>query len=40
MSQKAVIKSLFYITHVDNLGSILQHGILSHAQIDSRQVCG
>jgi O-acetyl-ADP-ribose deacetylase (regulator of RNase III) len=38
MTQKASIKSLFYITHVDNLSSILQRGILSHGQIESQGV--
>lgn len=32
------IKSLYYITHIDNLPSILQHGILSHDQIAERGV--
>jgi ssDNA thymidine ADP-ribosyltransferase, DarT/Macro domain len=30
------VHTLFYITHVDNLESILQHGILSHAERDRR----
>ena len=31
-----MIKSLFYITHINNLPSILQHGILSHQQVTAR----
>ena len=38
MARKAEIKSLFYITHVENLPSILRHGILSHAQIEAGNV--
>ncbi len=38
MAQKAVIKSLFYITHIENLPSILKHGILSHGLVESRHV--
>ncbi|MCS6887469.1 MAG: DarT ssDNA thymidine ADP-ribosyltransferase family protein [Chloroflexus sp.] len=33
---KPNIRSLFYITHLDNLPSIVQHGILSHAQVEAR----
>ncbi|MFN4279709.1 DarT ssDNA thymidine ADP-ribosyltransferase family protein [Thermosynechococcus sp.] len=29
---KRTVKNLFYITNVDNLPSIFQHGILSHQQ--------
>ena len=32
------IKSLYYITHVNNLPSILEHGILSHARIEETGV--
>jgi O-acetyl-ADP-ribose deacetylase (regulator of RNase III) len=32
------IKSLFYITHVDNVPSMLAHGILSHAEMERRGV--
>lgn len=32
---KAEIKSLFYITHVENVPSILSHGILSHAGVEA-----
>jgi O-acetyl-ADP-ribose deacetylase (regulator of RNase III) len=32
------IKSLYYITHIDNLESILQHGILSHQLIQSQGI--
>jgi hypothetical protein len=38
MATAADVKSLFYITHVDNLPSIVRYGILSHAEIESRQV--
>lgn len=30
------VKSLYYITHRDNVPSILKHGILSHASILDR----
>lgn len=32
------VKNLYYITHVDNLPSILSRGILSHNQIESQNV--
>jgi O-acetyl-ADP-ribose deacetylase (regulator of RNase III) len=35
MRKKAEISSLFYITHVENLPSILTRGILSHSQIEA-----
>jgi O-acetyl-ADP-ribose deacetylase (regulator of RNase III) len=38
MRRTAEIKSLFYITHVENVPSILRHGILSHAMMESRNV--
>lgn len=38
MPRQAEVKSLYYITHVDNVASILQHGILSHGQIESRGI--
>lgn len=38
MPRKIDIKSLFYITHVDNVPSILNHGILSHEAIESQGV--
>ncbi len=38
MRKKAEISSLFYITHVENLPSILQRGILSHAQVEAKNV--
>lgn len=34
----ANIDGLYYITHIDNLESILKHGILSHRQIDERGI--
>lgn len=34
----ARFKQLYYITHVDNLSSILEHGILSHAEIARRRI--
>jgi O-acetyl-ADP-ribose deacetylase (regulator of RNase III) len=38
MRKKAEISSLFYITHVENLPSILTHGILSHSQVDAKKI--
>jgi O-acetyl-ADP-ribose deacetylase (regulator of RNase III) len=38
MRKKAEISSLFYITHVENLPSILKHGIFSHAQVVAQNV--
>lgn len=35
---KRIVKSLFYITHINNLPSIFQHGILSHRQVKARGV--
>jgi O-acetyl-ADP-ribose deacetylase (regulator of RNase III) len=35
---KPDIKGLFYITHVNNIKSILRHGILSHALVEARKV--
>lgn len=35
---KPDIKGLFYITHVDNIKSILRQGILSHALVEERKV--
>ena len=32
------IKALYYITHIDNLPSILEKGILSHERIEDDQV--
>ena len=32
------IKSLYYITHIDNLASILDKGILSHATVEAQDV--
>ncbi|MEZ4631504.1 MAG: DarT ssDNA thymidine ADP-ribosyltransferase family protein [Deinococcales bacterium] len=32
------VKQLYYITHIDNVPSILQKGILSHAQIEANAV--
>ena len=31
---KRIVKSLFYITHINNLPSILRYGILSHRQVE------
>jgi len=31
-------KWLYYITHIDNIPSILRHGILSHEQIETRNI--
>ena len=38
MARKADVRSLYYITHVENLPSILRHGILSHGQIESQGI--
>ncbi|MDH7516109.1 MAG: DarT ssDNA thymidine ADP-ribosyltransferase family protein [Bacteroidota bacterium] len=35
---KRMVKSLFYITHINNLPSLFQHGILSHRQVTERGV--
>ncbi|MBI4648007.1 MAG: DUF4433 domain-containing protein [Bacteroidia bacterium] len=32
------IKQLFYITHIDNIASILKYGILSHSQIEESKI--
>ncbi|MEW6102219.1 MAG: DarT ssDNA thymidine ADP-ribosyltransferase family protein [bacterium] len=34
----ASIKHLYYITHIDNLSSILNYGILSHHQVEERRI--
>jgi O-acetyl-ADP-ribose deacetylase (regulator of RNase III) len=36
--RKAEIKGLFYITHIENVPSILKRGTLSHGLIESQQV--
>lgn len=36
--KKADIKGLYYITHVNNLKSILEQGILSHARVEEQGV--
>lgn len=36
--RKPEIKSLYYITHINNLPSILQHGILSHRLVQERGI--
>ncbi len=35
---KPTIRSLFYITHLHNLPSIVEHGILSHAQVETKNL--
>lgn len=35
---KRTVKSLYYITHINNLPSILQYGILSHRQVEERKI--
>jgi hypothetical protein len=35
---RADIKGLFYITHINNINSILQHGILSHGLVEERAI--
>ncbi|MCX7425233.1 MAG: DarT ssDNA thymidine ADP-ribosyltransferase family protein [Planctomycetia bacterium] len=34
----ADIRNLYYITHIDNVASIVERGLLSHAEIDRQQV--
>lgn len=36
--KKIDIKSLYYITHIENLPSILQQGILSHERVERTQI--
>jgi hypothetical protein len=36
--RRASIKELYYITHIDNVPSILREGILSHEMIDARGI--
>lgn len=36
--KKLDIKSLYYITHIENLPSILQRGILSHSKVEELEV--
>ena len=36
--QKLDIRNLYYITHMDNLSSILKWGILSHERIEDERV--
>lgn len=38
MPSKVAIKGLYYITHVDNLNSILEKGILSHEEVLKQKV--
>src|SRR5436305_1862939 len=38
MTTKPEVKGLYYITHIENLPSILDRGILSHAQVEARKV--
>jgi hypothetical protein len=38
MAAKRWVKSLFYITHIDNVPSILQRGILSHRRMEDERV--
>lgn len=38
MTRKAVIKNLFYITHISNVPSILENGILSHGQVEADNI--
>ncbi len=33
MARKAEIKGFYYITHVENVPSILRYGILSHGRV-------
>jgi O-acetyl-ADP-ribose deacetylase (regulator of RNase III) len=36
--KKPSVKGLYYITHIDNIPSILKHGILSHALIEEEHL--
>jgi len=36
--KKRLIKSLYYITHIENLPSILEQGILSHQQVEEQKL--
>ena len=38
MARKADIKGLFYITHIENVPSILKNGILSHGRVESEKI--
>lgn len=38
MAKWKEIRQLYYITHIDNLPSILEHGILSHSEIELRGI--
>jgi len=38
VARKVDIKSLFYITHVENIPSIIKNGILSHGLIEARKI--
>ncbi|HTV48723.1 MAG TPA: DarT ssDNA thymidine ADP-ribosyltransferase family protein [Phycisphaerae bacterium] len=38
MARRAEIKGLFYITHIENVPSILKNGILSHDLVNSLQI--
>lgn len=38
MARKVDIKSLFYITHVENVPSILKNGILSHGLVEAKKI--
>jgi len=35
---RRTVKSLFYITHINNLPSIFRHGILSHRQVETQGI--
>lgn len=38
MNHKIAVKGLYYITHINNVPSILQQGILSHSLVEQKQV--
>ena len=38
MSRKIGIEGLYYITHINNVPSILERGILSHSQVEKNQI--
>ena len=36
--KKPEIKNLYYVTHIENIPSIISHGILSHQLIEDRDI--
>jgi len=35
---KTAIKSLYYITHVDNIPSMIEKGIFSHSEMETQNI--